>query len=139
MHADEDHNRSVFTLVGQEEELADALSAAVTVARERIDLRTHEGAHPRVGAADVVPIVPLVPEDMARAERAADAVARRLAADCGVPVFMYAPPERGPAYFRRGGTAGLQARIDAGELRPTTGHRGCTRPPAPCSSARAGH
>ena len=91
------------------------------MARERIDLRAHEGAHPRVGAADVVPIVPLVPEDMARAERAADAIARRLAADCGVPVFMYAPPERGPAFFRRGGTDGLQARIDAGELAPDHG------------------
>ena len=121
VHADEDHNRSVFTLVGQEGELADALSAAVTVARERIDLRAHEGAHPWVGAADVVPIVPLVPEDLARAERAADAIARRIAADCGVPVFMYAPPERGPAYFRRGGTEGLQARIDAGELTPDHG------------------
>ena len=90
-------------------------------ARDRIDLRAHEGAHPRVGAADVVPIVPLVPEDMPRAVRAADAVARRLAADCGVPVFMYAPPERGPAFYRRGGTEGLQARIDAGELTPDHG------------------
>jgi glutamate formiminotransferase len=121
VHADEDHNRSVFTLVGQADELAEALTAAVTVARERIDLRTHEGAHPRVGAADVVPIVPLVPEDMPRAEQAAEAIAQRLAADCGVPVFIYAPPERGPAFFRRGGTAGLQARIDAGELAPDHG------------------
>ena len=121
VHADEDHNRSVFTLVGREAELSDALTAAVTVARERIDLRAHEGAHPRVGAADVVPIVPLVPEDMERAARAADAIARRIAADCGVPVFIYAPPERGPAYFRRGGTEGLQARIDAGELTPDHG------------------
>jgi glutamate formiminotransferase len=121
VHADEDHNRSVFTLVGQEAELSDALTSAVTVARERIDLRAHEGAHPRVGAADVVPIVPLVPEDMERAARAADAIARRIAADCGVPVFIYAPPERGPAYFRRGGTEGLQARIDAGELAPDHG------------------
>jgi glutamate formiminotransferase len=121
VHADEDHNRSVFTLVGDAEELTEALAAAVGVARDRIDLRTHQGAHPRVGAADVVPIVPLVPEDMPRAVLAADAVARRLAADCGVPVFMYAPPERGPAFYRRGGTEGLQARIDAGELTPDHG------------------
>jgi glutamate formiminotransferase len=121
VHADEDHNRSVFTLVGQTDELAEALTAGVAVARERIDLRTHEGAHPRVGAADVVPIVPLVPEDMPRAEQAVDKIARRLAADGGVPVFIYAPPERGPAFFRRGGTAGLQARIDAGELVPDHG------------------
>ena len=54
----------MFTLVGAEDELVDALVAGVGVARERIDLRGHEGAHPRIGAADVVPIVPIVPEDM---------------------------------------------------------------------------
>jgi glutamate formiminotransferase len=121
VHSDEDHNRSVFTLVGDEDELTDALSAAVGVATARIDLRAHEGAHPRVGAADVVPIVPLTPEDMPRAERAAAAVARRLAGAWDVPVFLYVPPERGPAFYRRGGTAGLQARIDTGELQPDHG------------------
>jgi glutamate formiminotransferase len=59
VHSDADHNRSVFTLVGSEDELGAALVGAVSVARERIDLRTHEGAHPRIGAADVVPLVPL--------------------------------------------------------------------------------
>jgi glutamate formiminotransferase len=121
VHSDEDHNRSVFTLVGDEDELTEALSAAVGVATARIDLRAHEGAHPRVGAADVVPIVPLTPEDMPRAERAAAAVARRLAGAWDVPVFLYAPPERGPAFYRRGGTAALQARIDTGELQPDHG------------------
>ena len=121
VHADEDHNRSVFTLVGDAAELSDALSAAVAVAVERIDLRAHEGAHPRVGAADVVPIVPLVPGDMARAKEAASAIAQRLASEQALPVFLYAPPERGPAFFRRGGTAGLQARVDAGELAPDHG------------------
>jgi glutamate formiminotransferase len=121
VHSDEDHNRSVFTLVGQAHELSDALTAGVAVACKRIDLREHEGAHPRVGAADIVPIVPLVPEDMPRAEEAAAAIAARLAVDCGLPVFLYEPPARGPAFFRRGGPAGLQARIDAGELTPTHG------------------
>jgi glutamate formiminotransferase len=121
VHADEDHNRSVFTFVGGEDELGDALSAAVGVACDRIDLHAHEGAHPRVGAADVVPIVPLAAEDMPHAERAAAAIAQRLAATWNLPVFMYAPPQRGPAFYRRGGTFGLQARIDAGELRPDYG------------------
>src|SRR5436305_8538555 len=66
VHADEDHNRSVFTLVGSEDELADALLAGIAVAVERIDLRDHDGAHPRIGAADVVPIVPLRPGDWER-------------------------------------------------------------------------
>ena len=121
VHADADHNRSVFTLVGSEEELSDALAAGVRVAVQRIDLRTHVGAHPRVGAADVVPIVPLRPEQLERARRAARAIGARLAQEAGLPVFLYAPPERGPAFYRRGGPAGLQARIDAGELAPDFG------------------
>jgi glutamate formiminotransferase len=120
VHSDADHNRSVFTLVGDEEELLEALVAAVGVARDRIDLRRHEGAHPRIGAADVVPIVPVVPTDLDRAGRAAEALGARLGA-LGLPVFLYAPPERGPAFYRRGGIDELQRRLDAGELRPDWG------------------
>ncbi|MFZ1879400.1 MAG: glutamate formimidoyltransferase [Gaiellaceae bacterium] len=121
VHADADHNRSVFTLVGSEVELADALLAGVAVAVERIDLREHAGAHPRIGAADVVPLIPIVPEDFARAEAAAQTIGARIAAELGLPVFVYAPPERGPAFYRRGGAAGLQRRLDDGELAPTFG------------------
>jgi glutamate formiminotransferase/glutamate formiminotransferase/formiminotetrahydrofolate cyclodeaminase len=121
VHADEDHNRSVFTLVGTESELADALIAGVRAAADRIDLRGHEGAHPRIGAADVVPIVPLRPEDLERARVAAALVGARIGAELGLPVFVYAPPERGPAYYRRGGPAELQRRVDAGELAPDYG------------------
>ena len=121
VHADADHNRSVFTLVGSETELGDALLAGIAVAVERIDLRMHEGAHPRIGAADVVPIVPLRPEDLERAQAAAQAVGARIGAELGLPVFIYAPPDRGPAFYRRGGTDGLQRRIDEGELMPDYG------------------
>src|SRR5581483_10688318 len=98
-----------------------ALVAGVRVAVERIDLRRHEGAHPRVGAADVVPIVPLRPGDLDRPCAAAGAIGERIAAEAGLPVFLYAPPERGPAFYRRGGTAELERRLDAGELRPDFG------------------
>jgi glutamate formiminotransferase len=121
VHADEDHNRSVFTLVGFEEELGDALVAGIGVAVDRIDLSRHEGAHPRIGAADVVPIVPLRPADMGRARAAAAAIGERIALTLGLPVFLYAPPERGPAFYRRGGTEELQRRLDDGELRPDFG------------------
>ena len=121
VHSDADHNRSVFTLVGSETELSDALLAGIAVAVERIDLRTHEGAHPRIGAADVVPIVPLRPEDLERARTAALAVGERIGSELELPVFVYAPPERGPAYYRRGGPEALQRRIDDGELVPDYG------------------
>jgi len=121
VHADADHNRSVFTLVGSEDELVAALGAGIRVAVERIDLRHHAGAHPRVGAADVVPLVPLRPDDYARARAAAEGVAAFVGSELGIPVFLYAPPERGPAFYRRGGTDGLQTRLDAGELTPDFG------------------
>jgi glutamate formiminotransferase len=123
VHADADHNRSVFTLVGGESELRDALLAALACAKERIDLRRHEGAHPRIGAADVVPIVPLRPEQLERARRCALGVAERIAAELELPVFLYgeSAPGRGPAFFRRGGPGELQRRLDAGEVAPDFG------------------
>jgi glutamate formiminotransferase len=121
VHADPDHNRSVFTLVGSEAELADALLGGIAVAVERIDLRDHVGAHPRIGAADVVPLIPIVPEDFARAEAAAQTIGARIAAELELPVFVYAPPERGPAFYRRGGAVELQRRLDGGELVPSFG------------------
>jgi glutamate formiminotransferase len=120
VHADADHNRSVFTVVGPEAALVAALVAAVEVARARIDLRRHEGAHPRVGAADVVPIVPIAPADFDRASACAAEVAARIG-ELGLPVFRYGGPDRGPAFFRRGGPVELQRRIDSGELAPDSG------------------
>ena len=71
-HADPDHHRSVFTLAAEDEELVDGLLDGIALAVERVDLRRHEGVHPRVGVADVVPVVPLVPEDMPRAVSVAE-------------------------------------------------------------------
>ena len=120
VHTDVDHNRSVFTVVGEGEQLVDALASAVAVAVERIDLRSHQGVHPRIGAADIVPIVPLGFGDFEMAQEAARALGPRLGA-LGLPVFVYAPPERGPAFYRRGGTERLEARLDSGELAPDFG------------------
>ena len=118
IHSDADHNRSVFTLVGEEAQLVAALLAGVRVAVDRIDLRRHEGAHPRIGAADVVPVVPIVPGDMERARACAVELARRIGEELALPVFLYGElaPGRGPAVFRSGGVANLQRRLDAGEL-----------------------
>jgi glutamate formiminotransferase len=123
VHADEDHNRSVFTVVAAEEELLNALVAAIRCAQERIDLRRHEGAHPRVGAADVVPVVPVQPRDMERAKRAALALAGRIGGELSLPVFLYGDlaPGRGPAFFRAEGLEGLRRRVASGELAPEFG------------------
>ena len=123
VHVDADHHRSVFTLVGEADELVETLLAGVACARERIDLGRHDGAHPRIGAADVVPIVPLRPEEMEHAKETARELAARIGDELGLPVFLYGElaPGRGPAFFRRGGPAELQGRIDAGELEPDFG------------------
>ena len=124
VHSDLDHHRSVFTLVGGGEELVDSLLAGIAAAAERIDLREHEGAHPRIGAADVVPLVPLEPEAEPKAREAALELAGRVGSELGLPVFLYGrltEDGREPAFFRRGGPEGLQRRIDAGELRPDRG------------------
>ena len=123
VHTDADHHRSVFTLVADSEPLVDALLEGIACARDRIDLRNHEGVHPRIGAADVVPVVPISPGDMGRARETALALASRVGAELGLPVFLYGElaPGRGPAFFRHGGTEELQRRIGAGEVVPDFG------------------
>src|SRR5687768_6915568 len=124
VHVDWDHHRSVFTLVGNADELVETLLAGIRCARDRIDLARHTGAHPRIGAADVVPLVPLRPEDESRAREAALALADRIAAELELPVFFYGrltEDAREPAFFRRGGPGELQRRINEGELKPDRG------------------
>ena len=127
VHSDADHNRSVYTLVGSEDELGDALTAGVAVAIERIDLREHEGAHPCIGAADVVPIVPLVREDMDRARRAASAIGARIG-ELGAAGLRVRPARAraGVLPARRPRRARAAARRRASS-RPTSGPRRSTR------------
>jgi len=123
VHADVDHNRSVFTLIGSGEELVESLLAGIAVARERIDLRRHEGAPPRIGAADVVPVVPLATEDLERARDTAVTLAERVGLELGLPVLLYGElgGGRGPAFFRAGGTDELARRVADAELTPDYG------------------
>ena len=122
-HLDGDHHRSVLTLVGDDAELAGGLVAGIAEAARLIDLERHEGVHPRVGAADVVPVVPLTPDDLPRAETVAREVARRVGEDLGLPVFFYGALAGGlrPAFYRRGGVAELTRRVASGELVPVCG------------------
>jgi len=108
--ADEDHHRSVVTYIGAPEVVEEASVQAALLAVERIDLRTHRGIHPRVGALDVLPLVPLHDLSMEAAVGAARRVGERLR-DAGVPVWFYGaasdPPGRTLAELRRGGFESL--------------------------------
>lgn len=96
VHIDPDHHRSVFTLFG-----VDAVRALATEAAKVIDLGSHTGAHPRIGAIDVVPFVPLGEATAAEALTARDAYAAWSADALGVPCFVYGP-ERTLPDIRRG-------------------------------------
>lgn len=123
VHSDADHHRSVFTLAGSGDDLVESLVAGAAIACERIDLRTHEGVHPRVGAVDVVPLVPIEPDSMPDAKRAALAVAERIGSELLLPVFLYGEVGAGrrPADFRRGGIDELDRRMRDRELVPDRG------------------
>jgi glutamate formiminotransferase len=124
VHSDPDHNRSVFTLTAPPGELRRRVLAAAAAAVERIDLRGHAGAHPRVGALDVAPIVYL--DDASRGAACAEALAlaHDIGEQLGVPVFLYGiltEGHRTRAELRRGGPAAIQRRIELRELRPDFG------------------
>jgi len=123
VHSDADHNRSVYTLVADELALVESLLSGIRVAVERIDLREHVGTHPRIGVADVVPLVPLEPSDLGRAVSVANTLARRIGDELRLPVFLYgdAADGRRPIFFRRGGFEELTRRVNSAELVPDAG------------------
>jgi glutamate formiminotransferase len=115
--ADPDHHRSVLTYIGDPADVEAASLAAARFAVDHIDLRTHRGVHPRVGALDVLPFVPLHGLRMSDAVASAHRVGRAIA-DLGVPVFFYGhashPPGRGLAGLRRGGFEAIEAGFPEG-------------------------
>lgn len=126
VHSDAVHNRAVFTLTGEVEALLGALGAGALAAVGSIDMRSHTGAHPAVGALDVCPIVWTAAADTEIARALALTVAETIAGEADVPVFLYGeladnPRHRERAFFRDGGPVELGRRMATGELRPDFG------------------
>lgn len=122
VHSDPDHGRSVLTLAGEPGRLAVALGRGARAAAQQIDLTTHAGAHPHVGALDVAPVVFRTPQERGAACVEALVAAAEIAA-VGLPVFLYGllGGGRTRAQLRRGGVAELARRVAAGELVPDLG------------------
>jgi glutamate formiminotransferase/glutamate formiminotransferase/formiminotetrahydrofolate cyclodeaminase len=123
VHSDPDHNRSVFTLAGAPGALATAILEGARAALSRIDIGAHEGAHPRIGAIDVAPIVYLRDRDRGAACAEALVLGDVLGERLELPVFLYGALADGRtrAELRRGGPAALLERLATGELRPDFG------------------
>lgn len=115
LHADPDHNRAVFTLAGDR-----AARSLATTAIELLDIRTHEGAHPRLGVVDVVPFVPLGGSTREDAIAARDAFADWLATEHAVPCFLYGP-ERSLPEVRRLAFRDLAPDVGPSSPHPTAG------------------
>jgi glutamate formiminotransferase len=123
LHADEYHHRSVFSLAG--EDVLDAAKALCALAIEHLDLRRHEGVHPRLGVVDVVPFapvgVPLGPDmDLHAAIAARDSFAQFAGTDLGLPCFLYGP-ERSLPEIRRSAFRGLAPDTGPRSPDPRTG------------------
>jgi glutamate formiminotransferase/glutamate formiminotransferase/formiminotetrahydrofolate cyclodeaminase len=113
---DPDHHRAVLTFAGAPEAVAEASFQAAKTATALIDLRQHQGEHPRVGATDVVPFVPLRGVTMRECVELAKAVGQRIGGELEIPVFLYeqaagSPARSNLADIRRGGLPGLAARM----------------------------
>jgi glutamate formiminotransferase/formiminotetrahydrofolate cyclodeaminase len=91
-----DHNRSVISLVGEGDALVEAVFRMIRVATQEIDLTRHTGEHPRMGATDVVPFVPLGDSTMAQAVQLAERLGERVAKELAIPVYLYAAAARRP-------------------------------------------
>lgn len=121
-----DHNRTVLTFVGAPEGVAEAAFAATAQAVKLIDMNKHKGEHPRIGAMDVVPFVPLTGMTMEEAVALANSVGKRIADKLSVPVYLYSAAATTAARkrlpdVRKGEYEGLKESIEAPERKPDYG------------------
>jgi glutamate formiminotransferase / formiminotetrahydrofolate cyclodeaminase len=114
--SDPDHHRSVLTFAGDPDAVVEAAFQAIRIATKLIDLRNHTGAHPRIGATDVVPFVPIQGSTMEDCVQLARRLGERVGAELKIPVFLYEQAAGHPdrtklETIRQGGLSGLEARM----------------------------
>jgi glutamate formiminotransferase/formiminotetrahydrofolate cyclodeaminase len=117
-HSDEDHNRTVVTFAGRPEAVVEAAYQGMATASKLIDMDKHEGEHPRIGATDVVPFVPLAGMTVAECVELARGLAQRAADELGIPIYLYEQAATRPdrvnlETIRKGQYEGLKEAIEA--------------------------
>jgi len=120
------HNRSVITFAGQDAAVAEGAFRGVEAAARLIDLTQHEGAHPRMGAADVVPFIPVRGVTMDDCAAIAEKFGARIASQYHLPVYLYeyaakSPQRRNLAEIRKGEYEGLAEKLQDAEWKPDFG------------------
>mgnify|MGYP000989723022 FL=1 len=88
-HSDSDHNRTVLTFIGEPQAVEAGAYAGIAKAAEVIDLNTHQGEHPRIGATDVVPFVPIAGVTMVECVEMARRLAKKVSEELNIPVYLY--------------------------------------------------
>jgi glutamate formiminotransferase/formiminotetrahydrofolate cyclodeaminase len=123
---DKDYNRSVVTFIGEPHAVVEAAYQATKVASERIDMQTHKGEHPRLGAVDVVPFVPISGLTMDDCVKLAHEYGKRVAEDFRIPIYLYEfaatkPERRNLATIRKGEYEGLSEKLKDPAWKPDYG------------------
>lgn len=123
---DFDHNRSVVTLVGEPEEIENAIFDMVKKATELIDLRSHSGEHPRMGATDVIPFIPVMNTTMEECIEISKRVGERIGKELNIPVYLYeksasSPDRENLANIRKGEFEGFFEKIKDPKWKPDFG------------------
>ena len=124
--SDASHNRSVFTFLGDPDQVTEAAFRFAKLAVEKIDLRVHEGEHPRMGAVDVIPFVPIRDMDMQECVDRSKVLAERIARELDLPVFLYeesasAPHRKNLAAIRKGQFEGMAEKVLEEQWHPDFG------------------
>ena len=124
--SDKDHNRTVVTVIGEIESLGDAVIEAIGIAAQLIDLTHHQGEHPRMGAADVVPFIPIKNCTVQEADALAKRVGKEVAERFQIPSFLYeksatAPHRENLAAIRKGQFEGMFEKMKQPEWKPDFG------------------
>ena len=123
---DKDHNRSVVTFIGEPEKVIEAAFNATKVAAELIDMTTHEGGHPRMGATDVIPLVPIADVTMEECVEYSKKLGKRIGEELNIPVFLYeksatSSNRKNLADVRRGQYEGMAEKLKQEEWKPDFG------------------
>lgn len=123
---DKDHNRSVITFIGEPEKVIDAAFNAAKVASELIDMRVHTGEHPRMGATDVIPLVPISDVTMEECVGYSKKLGKRIGDELDIPVFLYeksatSVTRENLADVRRGQYEGMAEKLKQEEWKPDFG------------------